>query len=139
MFSGNFLDTEGKIIGKHKGTVHYTIGQRKGLGLAFGKPMYVKQINPTNNTVTLSEEKDLYSDTLIAKEFNWISGKEPEEPIYCKAKIRYRQKEQQATAYPMDNGNVKIVFEEPQRAITPGQAVVLYDGDIVLGGGRIIR
>ena len=135
---GAFVDTEGNILGTHKGTVRYTIGQRKGLGIAFGKPMYVKKINCKENTVTLCEDSDLYSDSLTATEFNWISGKAPDADVKCQAKIRYRQKEQPATAYPMPDGTVKVYFEQPQRAITPGQAVVLYDGDIVLGGGRIV-
>lgn len=135
---GDFLDLAGHVLGTHRGTVRYTIGQRKGLGIAFGKPMYVKSIDVKKNTVTLSEEHQLYSDSLTAMEFNWISGQVPTAPIQCAAKIRYRQKEQPATAYPLPDGNVKVVFDQPQRAITPGQAVVLYDGDVVLGGGRIM-
>ncbi len=135
---GAFLDPEGNVLGTHNGTVHYTIGQRKGLGIAFGKPMYVKHIDAKNNTVTLAEERDLYEDTLTAADFNWIRGQAPAADIKCQAKIRYRQKEQPAIAYPMPDGTVKVTFEHPQRAITPGQAVVLYDGDIVLGGGRIM-
>lgn len=133
-----FLDVNGTVLGTHKGTVHYTIGQRRGLGIALGKPMYVKSIDVKRNTVTLAEEQELYSDTLTAGAFNWISGQAPDAPIRCKAKIRYRQKEQPATAYPQPNGNVRIVFEQPQRAIAPGQAAVLYCGDTVLGGGEIL-
>lgn len=136
--SGPFVDINGKILGMHKGTVRYTIGQRKGLGIAFGKPMYVKCIDAKSNTVILAEDTELYGDTLKATEFNWISGKAPDTEIKCHAKIRYRQKEQPATAYPQPDNTVKIIFEQPQRAITPGQAVVLYDDDIVLGGGRIM-
>ena len=135
---GDFLDTDGKVLGNHNGTIRYTIGQRKGLGIAFGKPLYVKQIDVKNNTVTLAEEQELYSDTLTAEDFHWISGHAPSSETICKAKVRYRQKEQPATAYPQQDGTVKIVFDEPQRAITPGQAVVLYDGDYVVGGGTII-
>ena len=136
---GAFIDSEGNILGTHRGTVRYTIGQRKGLGIAFGKPMYVRSIDVQNNTVTLTEEQELFSDTLTAGEFNWISGKVPAAQVRCWAKIRYRHAEQEATAYPLPDGNVKVVFDRPQRAVTPGQAVVLYDGDIVLGGGRINR
>ncbi len=136
---GDFIDTSGNVLGKHKGTVRYTIGQRKGLGLAFGKPMYVKTIDVSANTVTLSEEEELFSDTLTATEFNWISGHAPETEVKCKAKIRYRQIEQPARAYPQSDGRVKIVFDNPLRAITPGQAVVLYVEDMVLGGGRIVK
>ncbi len=135
---GDFIDTSGKILGKHKGTVHYTIGQRKGLGIAFGKPMYVKSIHVSDNTVTLAEDDELYGSTLTAGEFNWISGRAPKKEIRCSAKIRYRHKEQPAQAIPLPDGRVKVVFDSPQRAITPGQAVVLYDGDVVLGGGRIL-
>ena len=135
---GPFLDTEGNVLGTHKGTVRYTIGQRKGLGIAFGKPMYVKSIDVQNNTVTLAENQELYSDVLTANEFHWISGRIPPAEVRCKAKIRYRHAEQSAAAYPQPDGKVKIVFDQPQRAITPGQAVVLYDGDVVLGGGRIM-
>ena len=135
---GPFLDINGNVLGTHKGIVRYTVGQRKGLGIALGKPMYVKSIDVENNTVTLAEDSDLHTDTLIATEFNWISGQIPPTEIKCKAKIRYRHAEQNATAYPQSDGNVKVVFEQPQRAITPGQSVVLYDGDIVLGGGKII-
>lgn len=135
---GVFLDTAGNVLGIHNGTVRYTIGQRKGLGIALGKPMYVKTINIKENAVTLCEDHDLYSDSLTATEFNWISGKVPTTDIKCQAKIRYRQQEQPAIAYPMSDGTVNVIFEHPQRAITPGQAVVLYDGDIVLGGGRIV-
>lgn len=136
---GDFLDTKGNVIGTHSGTECYTIGQRKGLGVAFGKPVYVKSIDVEKNTVTLAEECELYEDTLVADEFNWISGEIPDKEVRCKAKIRYRQKEQPAVAYPLLDGSVRVVFDEPQRAITPGQAVVLYDGDFVLGGGRIVN
>lgn len=134
---GNFVDVEGNVLGKHCGIVNYTIGQRKGLGIAFGTPLYVKSINTKDNTVTLCDNESLFSKTLVAKEFNWISGEAPKEPVRCKAKVRYRHAEQDAIAYPLENGSVRIVFDEPQRAITPGQAAVLYDGEVVLGGGII--
>ena len=135
---GNFLDVDGNVIGQHKGTIHYTIGQRKGLAVALGKPMYVRQIDVAANTVTLVEDSGLYSDTLTATDFNWICDKQPAEAVRCQAKIRYRHREQPANVYPLPDGTVKVIFDTPQRAITPGQAVVLYDGDIVLGGGRIM-
>jgi len=135
---GAFVDTAGNILGTHKGTVRYTIGQRKGLGLAYGSPLYVKHIDVPQNTVTLAPVGELYARSLTAGEFNWISGRAPVEPFRCKAKIRYRQQEQPATVYPQPDGSVKLVFDLPQRAITPGQAAVLYDGDTVLGGGRIV-
>lgn len=134
---GNFVDKAGNILGEHKGIICYTIGQRKGLGIAFGKPMYVAAVRSCDNTVVLGEDCELYSSSLIANDFNWISGTAPNTPISCKAKIRYRQKEQPAKASLLADGRVKIEFIAPQRAITPGQAVVLYDDDIVLGGGTI--
>lgn len=135
---GPFVDNEGHVLGTHKGTVRYTIGQRKGLGVAAGRPLYVSEIDVKGNTVTLSDEDRLFSDTLVAADFNWISGVAPTSEIRCRAKIRYRHREQPATAYPLEDGSVRVVFDEPQRAVTPGQAVVLYDGDIVLGGGEIL-
>lgn len=134
---GDFVDIEGNVLGTHKGIVHYTIGQRKGLGVAFGKPLYVTDINTEDNLVTLGDNNDLFRTSLIVGDFNWISGEAPSGEIKCKAKIRYRQSEQPATVTPLEDGRVKIVFDEPQRAITKGQAAVIYDGDIVLGGGTI--
>lgn len=135
---GDFVDKQGNVLGRHRGIINYTIGQRKGLGISAAAPLYVCSIDKKNNTVVLGDDKDLYSDTLEADEFNWISGVVPASPVRCRAKIRYRQKEQPATAYPIGDAMVKIVFDEPQRAITPGQSAVLYDGDVVLGGGTII-
>ena len=135
---GDFVDKDGNVLGTHNGIVKYTIGQRKGLGIAFGKPMYVTGICPKNNTVVLGENEELFKDTLIADDFNWISGEAPSSDLICKAKIRYSQKEQPAVAKVLEDGRVQVVFDEPQRAITPGQAVVLYDGEIVLGGGTIV-
>ena len=135
--SGKFIDKDGTVLGTHKGMVHYTIGQRKGLGIAFGKPMYVKEIHPSDHTVTLGEDSELYGRSCIVRDFNWISGAAPAGAIRCRVKIRYRQKEQPAAADPLPDGRVRIEFDMPQRAITPGQAAVLYDGDVVLGGGTI--
>ena len=135
---GNFVDAQGNILGKHNGIVRYTLGQRKGLGIALGKPAYVTAINTKDNTVVLSDEQDLFTTSFTCDNFNWISGEAPTEAITCKVKVRYRQKEQTAKVQPQPDGTVKIEFEEPQRAITPGQAAVLYDGDIVLGGGTIM-
>lgn len=135
---GDFIDKNGKILGKHRGVIHYTIGQRKGLGISAATPLYVCKIDVRSNTVTLGDDSDLYSDTATVDDFNFISGEKPTGPFRCAAKVRYRQKEQPATAYPDGSGRVKIVFDAPQRAITPGQAAVLYDGDVVIGGGTII-
>ena len=136
--SGDFLDLNGKVVGSHKGAVGYTLGQRKGLGLAMGAPVYVCGKDMACNTVTVGPNEALFTKELVAKDWNWIAFPTLLEPIRCKAKARSRMTEQAATVYPMENGLVKVVFDEPQRAITPGQAVVLYDGDTVLGGGTIL-
>ena len=135
---GDFLDLSGNVIGMHKGIIHYTIGQHKRLGQAFGEPRYVCAIDAVANTVTLGGADDVFSSFVKVSDFNWISGEAPEGEIRCKARLRYKQKEQWATVKPAGS-NVEIVFDEPQRAVTPGQAAVLYDGDIVLGGGTIVR
>lgn len=135
---GDFIDRNGKVVGRHHGAVRYTNGQRKGLGLALGAPVYVCGKDMEKNTVTVGPESALFTTTLIADDFNWISIPELTAPMRVKAKARYRQVEQPATVYPLDNGLVKVVFDEPQRAITRGQSVVLYDGDIVVGGGTIL-
>lgn len=134
---GDFTDSDGQVLGKHKGLIHYTIGQRKGLGIAVGKPVYVKEIRVADNSVVLGEEKDLYASRFQVSDFNWISGSVPEQEIHCKVKTRYRQKEQAARVIPTGAGSAEIIFDQPQRAITCGQAAVLYDGDVVLGGGTI--
>lgn len=134
---GNFIDINGNVLGEHQGIIRYTNGQRKGLGIAFGKPMYVADKNVKDNTVTLCTNEELFSAELIAADFNWLIPN-PDKEIKCSARVRYNMKEQPATAYILDNGNVKIVFDAPQRAITRGQAAVLYDGDTVLGGGTIL-
>ena len=134
---GSFLDTDGKEIGKHRGCIRYTIGQRKGLGISAGEPVYVIDKDMANNTVTVGEESKLFSSVLYAGEMNWLSIPEPEKPFRANAKIRYRQKEKAATVYPCGDTRIRVEFDKPQRAISPGQAVVLYDGDVVLGGGTI--
>jgi tRNA-specific 2-thiouridylase len=136
---GDFVDRQGKVLGRHKGLPRYTIGQRKGLGLALAKPLYVYSKNIADNTVTLCEDADLYSTTLEAADFNWIAGDRPDHPLRVKAKVRYQHKEQWATATVASPATVRIVFDEPQRAIAAGQAVVLYDGDTVVGGGVIVK
>ena len=134
---GDFVDEQGNVLGRHEGIVHYTIGQRKGLGISFGKPMYVKKINMSDNIVVLGAEEELYSKSFYVDDFNWISGEAVNGEITCKVKVRYRQKEQPAKVYVISDRKVKIEFDTPQRAITPGQAAVLYDGDVVLGDGTI--
>lgn len=135
---GNFIDVNGNVLGEHQGIINYTIGQRKGLGVTFGKPMFVVQKNPVDNTVTLGESSDLYTKELVADRVNLISVEAIEEPLRVMAKSRYNQVEQPATVYPLSDGKIKVVFDEPQRAITKGQAVVMYQGEYVLGGGTIV-
>lgn len=138
---GNFVDLSGKSLGRHQGIIHYTVGQRKGLGVTFGKPMFVVGLNPVSNEVVLGEDLDIYTDTLWADDLNWISFSDLKEPLKVEAKIRYNSAGASATIYPggieADYG-VMVRFDEPQRAVTPGQAVVFYQGNLVVGGGRII-
>ncbi|MDP4094299.1 MAG: tRNA 2-thiouridine(34) synthase MnmA [Bacillota bacterium] len=134
---GNFTDTKGNILGRHKGIIYYTVGQRKGLGITFGKPMFVVDINAENNTVVLGDETEVFSDSLIAYDLNFISIDRLDSDMKVTAKIRYSAKEAPAVITPVENDKVKVVFENPQRAITPGQSVVFYDGDKVVGGGII--
>jgi tRNA-specific 2-thiouridylase len=136
---GDFLDLTGKVVGSHNGAVGYTLGQRKGLGLAMGAPVYVCGKDMEKNTVTVGPEEVLFSATLIAEDCNWFPFDTLAEPIRVTAKARYRHKEQPATVYPLDNGQVKVAFDTPQRALTTGQAVVFYDGETVIGGGTICK
>lgn len=135
---GDFITEDGKVLGKHKGIIRYTIGQRKGLGLSLPAPLYVCEKDVENNRVILGKNESLFQTVLEADNMNWISIPEITEPIRCKAKIRYKQKEAEATVEKIDDEKVRITFDEPQRGITKGQAVVLYDDDIVVGGGRIL-
>lgn len=134
---GDFLDLNGNVVGRHQGAVRYTLGQRKGLGIALGAPVYVCAKDMEHNTVTVGPNEALYSTTLIAKDWNWFPFPALESPIRVEAKARYNQQPQPATVYPEADGAARVVFDAPQRALTPGQAVVLYDGDLVVGGGTI--
>ncbi|MDD6037684.1 MAG: tRNA 2-thiouridine(34) synthase MnmA [bacterium] len=136
---GDFVDENGNCLGQHKGIIRYTIGQRKGLGLSLPAPLYVCRKCMDTNEVVLTQEAAIFSDTCIVKDFNWIAYDEPTEPVRVTAKTRYRAKEAAATAFVQPDGTVKLVFDEPQRAITTGQAAVLYDGELVVGGGTIIE
>jgi len=136
---GDFINKNGKLLGRHKGIIHYTIGQRRGIDLSFYKPKYVIRIDKENNTIILGDEKELFIDSLIAKDVNFISLEKLRLPMKVTVKTRYKQTETPATLTPLQNGLVQMKFERPQRAITPGQAVVFYDGDIVVGGGTILR
>lgn len=135
---GDFVDENGKVLGEHKGIIRYTVGQRKGLGLALPHPMYVKEKNLAENKVVLCENAALFSKELLANDLNLIAFDKIEEPLRVCARVRYNQKEQPATVYQLDGDTIRVVFDEPQRAISKGQAVVLYDGDYVLGGGTIL-
>ena len=135
--AGDFLDLDGKVVGKHRGAVAYTLGQRKGLGLAMGAPVYVCGKNMDDNTVTVGPNEALFSTTLVAEDWNWFPFETLTEPIRVQAKARYNQPPQSATVYPGEGGTATVVFDAPQRALTPGQAVVLYDGELVVGGGTI--
>jgi tRNA-specific 2-thiouridylase len=135
--NGNYLDLSGKVVGRHKGAVAYTLGQRKGLGLAMGAPVYVCDKDMAANTVTVGPNEALFHSSLRAADWNWIAIEGLKEPIRVMAKARSRMIEQPATVYPEEGGFARVEFDEPQRAITPGQAVVLYDGDTVVGGGTI--
>ncbi|MCD8326572.1 MAG: tRNA 2-thiouridine(34) synthase MnmA [Lachnospiraceae bacterium] len=134
---GDFLDEEGRVIGRHRGAACYTLGQRKGLGLAMGEPVYVCAKNMAENTVTVGKEESLFHSHLIADELNWI----PFDVLPGERKVhvctRYHAKEQAAVASLTQDGRLRLDFDRPQRAMTPGQSVVLYEGELVLGGGTI--
>ncbi len=134
---GNYLDLNGNILGEHMGAVKYTIGQRKGLGISLGAPMYVCSKDMSENTVTLCCEEKLFSNSLDAEKINFIAFEKLNSPIRVNAKIRYSHASAEAILEQTGNGSFHLEFLSPQRAITPGQSVVLYDGDYVLGGGII--
>lgn len=135
---GDFVDLEGNVLGRHKGIINYTIGQRKGLGLALKEPMYVVKLDLVKNQVVLGRNEDLFTKTLHCKFINLITVDEIKEPIRVKAKIRYRQPETWVTVTQIGEDELLVEFDEPQRAITKGQALVMYDGDYVVGGGTIV-
>ena len=134
---GRFVDLAGNVLGTHRGIIHYTVGQRRGLGLAFGEPYYVIAIDAAANTVTLGPKAALFSASARVASFHWIAGEIPAAPVRCRVKIRYRHPEQPCLVTPTPDGGALLEFDEPQRAITPGQSAVAYDGDVVLGGGII--
>ena len=136
---GDILDQSGAVLGKHRGAIRYTPGQRRGLGLPAGVRVYVLDKDMQRNTVTVGPEIALYCTGLLAEDFHWLSVPEPAAPIRVSARTRYRQKEFSALARPLPGKRLALVFDAPQRAVSPGQAVVLYQGDLVLGGGRILR
>ena len=134
---GNFVDREGNILGRHKGIIRYTVGQRRGLGISAAEPLYVCEIRPESGEVVLGVSRDLLCSTVRAADFNWISGEAPKNEFRCRAKLRYRQPEQWVTVTPVGTDEVTLRFDDPQKAPAPGQAAVLYDGDTVIGGGTI--
>ena len=135
---GNYVDINGNVLGLHQGVINYTIGQRKGLGIALGKPQFVIDKDAETNTVILGDEEYLFKTEVLVKKPNFIPFDKLEEAMRVSAKLRYRHRAESATIYPLENGNVKIVFDRPQRAPSSGQAAVFYDGDTVVGGGKII-
>ncbi len=137
MTPGDFVDRAGHVLGRHKGLPCYTTGQRKGLGVSAGKHVYVLRKNAQDNTILLGDNEELFTSVLTADRVNWISGETPASPLRVTAKTRYSQTEAAATVNPLPDGRIRVAFDVPQRAITAGQAVVLYDGEQVLGGGTI--
>jgi len=134
---GNFVDETGRVLGRHEGMIRYTVGQRRGLGVSGGKPLYVCRKCAEDNTILLTDNESLFTDTLYAHRLNLIAMESLDKPIRCCARIRYRHREQPATVLQTEEDRIRVVFDEPQRAVTAGQAVVLYDGDTVIGGGTI--
>jgi tRNA-specific 2-thiouridylase len=135
--SGPILDAQGNTLGEHRGIIFYTIGQRQGLGIATREPLYVTAIKPDSNAIVVGTREQIYGSELTASELNWIAIASPRHPIKLKARIRYRHPEAEATVIPLDDSSVYVKFTEPQMAITPGQAIVFYDGDTLIGGGMI--
>jgi tRNA-specific 2-thiouridylase len=134
---GPIVDLQGREVGQHAGLPLYTIGQRRGLGIAAGEPLYVTQLDTARNAVVVGPKQALDRQSLTADGFTFVSGKWPRAPLKCLAQIRSHASPVEASATPLDPGRIQVEFAHPQRAVTPGQAVVLYQGDIVLGGGRI--
>ncbi|MCL4458903.1 MAG: tRNA 2-thiouridine(34) synthase MnmA [Chloroflexi bacterium] len=136
---GPILDQQGNVLGQHRGLVFYTVGQRRGIGLATAQPLYVLRLDPNRNALIVGREDELYANELVASEVNLIAQLALSEPQLVQAKIRYRTPVAEAIIRPLDLTTVHVHFKEPQRAITPGQAVVFYDGDVVIGGGAILE
>lgn len=136
--SGNIVNEKGQVLGKHTGLYKYTIGQRKGLGISNSVPLFVIGFNINNNELIVGEEKEIFNKEAEVDSINLILINKLKEPMEVMAKIRYSAKEARATIYPLENGNIKVIFENPQRAITPGQSIVFYIDDIVVGGGKIV-
>ena len=136
---GEIVNTAGETVGTHTGIHRYTVGQRRGLGIASEKPLYVIQIERAKNQIIIGEDKELESIEFTAKGVNWVAFDEPSEPVRADVKVRYRHEPASATIHALPDAEARIVFDEPQRAITPGQATIFYNGDEVVGGGWIIK
>jgi tRNA-specific 2-thiouridylase len=137
--SGEIVDTAGRVIGHHEGVHRYTVGQRRGLGIADEKPLYVISLDAVKNRVTAGSSEELLSTEFTAAGVNWIAFDTPDEPVRVDVRVRYRHTAAPATITPLKDGRAHIIFDEPQRAITPGQATVFYRGDEVVGGGWIVK
>jgi len=137
LIPGSIFDTKGKKIGQHKGIPLYTIGQRRGIGIANRKPLYVLSINPDDNSIVAGSNEELFKSELFGRETAWVSGRPPDRPVEATVKIRYNHPGAKALVIPLEGGRVKVVFEQPERAIAPGQAAVFYDGETVIGGAWI--
>lgn len=136
---GDIVDMQGHLLGKHAGLIHYTVGQRKGLGISAAHPLFVVKLDQQNNQLVVGENSDLFSKELFAEALNWHLFEELKEPLRVQAKIRYAAPAAEAVVSPYENGVVQVVFDEPQRAVTPGQSVVFYLGDVLIGGGLIFK
>lgn len=136
--SGNIVNKNGEVLGKHNGIINYTVGQRKGLGISYKEPLYVLKIDKEKNEVIVGTEQELYTKEVFIEDINYLITALENKQIEVEAKVRYRAKPANAILYPLENGKAKCVFEEPQRAVTPGQSLVFYINDIVVGGGKII-
>ncbi|MCR5175794.1 MAG: tRNA 2-thiouridine(34) synthase MnmA [Anaerovibrio sp.] len=137
LIPGDIVDLKGNVLGRHQGVPLYTIGQRKGLGIAYSEPLYVVKLDVGKNQVVVSGNKDVFADSLIAEDMNWLAFDRLTEPIHVNARIRYGSREGQGIVTPLNDGRVRVDFDRPQRAVTPGQSVVFYDGEQVIGGGII--
>jgi tRNA-specific 2-thiouridylase len=137
--SGEIVDSNGDVIGKHSGIHKYTVGQRRGIGISSERPLYVVSIDAPNNRVVVGEQAELLSREFIASGVNWVAFDKPHEPVRALVRVRYRHLESMATITPLDNERLRVVFDDAQRAITPGQATVFYGGEEVIGGGWIVR
>ena len=136
---GEIVDTHGRVLSHHDGIHHYTIGQRRGIGIASERPLYVVSIDAVKNRVVVGFQEELLRDEFTAMGINWIAFDEPTAPIRAEVRVRYRHMPALATITPQEDGRAHIVFDEPQRAITPGQATVFYRGDEIVGGGWIVK